>query len=185
MTSGGSRTARADNPQHRYDMGRDKAYALIRGLGLERAWSGVERLRQAKGTEHEERIGRQFAQSPKAVWDETTMAIAQAVARGGRVVHLPPPIIGMAVRRSAPDHGIDAAAVAKRHPDAVASWLRDLRPDFPDIRIELADPAIQEQAEAVEAERVEEARRVVAGSRSSYRRRRGGLLAKPLLGTPA
>ena len=161
--------------QHRFYLGRDRADAIIRGIQLERCWEGVERrwerLRtKARERERDREAGcgwdhpsaaawpndsesRALVASDRPFWDETTLALAQAVVRGETAVRLatPPRWYG----------GDVVGARWAEHPGQFADWLRDLRLDFPQISIELASEAHQQEANAHEVEQVAAARRVV------------------------
>ena len=112
--------------QHRFYLGRDRADAMLRSLQLEKVWDGVER--------RWERLGRP---TERPLWDDITMQIAQAVARGEPVAKLD--LFG---RPQVMDDEGGGYLALKR--------LQDLQPDFPSIRLELADARLQAAIPAAE-----------------------------------
>ncbi len=161
--------------QHRFYLGRDRGEALLRCLQLERAWQAVERR-----WERDRRAGR-------PVWDDLTLQIAQAVARGEAVVRLAPPRRPLSLDDYLSElHGLAPADPAteplpasspggvaeayrwlreREYRAGAARWLQDLQRDFPFARLELADEVIQSDGEQAlgeeRREAVAKARRVL------------------------
>ncbi|HJT78600.1 MAG TPA: hypothetical protein VJ739_15450, partial [Gemmataceae bacterium] len=102
--------------QHLFRLGKDEGKAKLANSRLEQLWQCVK-LR------HERQQGEGKAADPRPLWDETTLAIGGAVAKGEAVCKLQPPpeVSGLAVEMQ-------------------VAWLGTLQRDFPVIPLQLADP---------------------------------------------
>lgn len=111
---------------HRFKLGSDRQAAVVRSYQLEAVWKAI-----CKRHERE-------PETPRPVWDETTVEIGKAVARGDVVVKLPVPAW---LEQDMPEA------------EAVVSWLHDLQADFPMVRLQIQDQARQEEGERFWADR--------------------------------
>jgi integrase len=103
--------------QHLFRLGRDEAKAKAANYRLEQLWDAVVarwRRWKAEGTTDE----------PSPVWDDTTLAIGGAIAKGQAVCTLHPP------------EGLGAAGAAM--------WLTVLQTQFPMIGLKLPDKVREE-----------------------------------------
>jgi hypothetical protein len=172
--------------QHRFYLGRNRDEALLRSLQLEKVWKCVETRWEREGQPREgrprvcwgleggrlrvegRRLTRPMPTTPRVVWDDVSLQIAQAVARGEAMVRLTlPPVFYVADDHENPgdpqkyqEVRADAAGPATK-----VVWLRQLQADFVHVRLELVDQADQAQGEQVLEERfcleVEAARKVL------------------------
>mgnify|MGYP002777938629 CR=1 FL=1 len=106
--------------QHKFYLGSDKTEAQVRYLRLDQVWVATEKRWVREG------------ESGRPLWDETTLAIAQAVSRGETVCRLDLP-------RWAIQDDLDA--------ETMVCWLRSLQQDFHMIRLSLADEEMQAEGE--------------------------------------
>lgn len=146
--------------QPRFYLGKKHSEAAINVLRLERAWLAVEtrwqkmRARQAEGFVWDD-------ETPRPLWDETTLRIGQAIARGELVVRLDLPT---GLRDGTSELTLQMSS----------SWLLELQDDFGMVRLELADQAKQDLADAhhaakakKHADRAEWERRFVVSSKAT------------------
>jgi hypothetical protein len=103
--------------QHAFVLGRDRAQAAIRVLQLEAVWEAVQQRWRRDRT------------SERPLWDDGTLAIAMAVAKGVRVAYV--------------SHLRSDGSEVRVPPEVVATWLLVLRRDFPMIDIQLEDQRTQ------------------------------------------
>jgi integrase len=106
--------------QHKFYLGGDLTEAQVRYLRLSQVWEATEKRWVREG------------ESGRPLWDETTLAIAQAVSRGESECRLELP------RWAIVDES-DAATMV--------CWLQDLQKDFYMIRLSLTDEEMQSSGE--------------------------------------
>jgi hypothetical protein len=106
--------------QHLFRLGKDKEQAMAANRRLEQLWDAVVAAWKRRKAE-------QTTDEPAPVWDDTTLAIGQAIAKGQTVatIYPPPEMENMA-------------------PAAVGAWLAALQLQFPFIGLKLPDD--QQQA---------------------------------------
>jgi hypothetical protein len=77
--------------QHKFYLGHDRAKAELASLRLEQLWGQVEACHQAQAVMTLDLgDGPAFASKPeRPIWDELTLAIAKAVAKGATAFHVP------------------------------------------------------------------------------------------------
>lgn len=114
-------TDKGEYKQHRFKLGHDRKVAAGRSQQLEAIWDAV-----CKRVQRED-------EDARPLWDETTIQIGQAVARGEPVATLKVPAW---LEQDMPEA------------EAVVGWLHDLQADFPMIRLRIEDQARQEQGES-------------------------------------
>lgn len=108
---------------HRFYLGKEStgvtlAEAQIRVVRLEQCWGAVETRWQ------QDRL------TPRPVWDEFTLQIGSAVAKGETIVTVSPPA--------------DVLADGNDDPATLVSWLRPEQEFFPFIRLTLDDQTVAE-----------------------------------------
>jgi hypothetical protein len=101
--------------QHLFRLGKDETQAKLANIRLEQLWNGV--AARWKRLKDEDR-----AETPAPVWDETTLAIGQAIAKGDTSCAIFPP----------PD-------VLALPAEMQVAWLGRLQADFPIIPLRLVD----------------------------------------------
>lgn len=133
--------------QHRFYLGGDKTEAAIRKARLVQLWEFVEA-----------RWKRDHPFTPTAgpVWDDTTLHIAKAVAKGQTKIAVPVPT-------ELPED-MDS-------PIIITSWLRDLQDDLPNVQLVLEDSEFQKRGDDYWQERgkeqLESAKKTLRIKRSS------------------
>jgi integrase len=111
--------------QHKFYLGRDDSAAKLASLRLERLWEQVTRRWQERGSES-------LYPTDRAVWDEVTLTIAEAVRLGKSEVRVP---------LQNPE-----SAMIPESP-FIGHWLDQLQKDITVIKISLQDPTAQEHSE--------------------------------------
>jgi hypothetical protein len=101
----------------RYYLGDDEKKATANVLRLEALWDGVE-------TRWSELASGNAADSEFPCWDDVTIALGRAIAKGEWSITLDPP---------------------KVDTDGIAVWLASLRTHFPMIRVQIPDPSKAEE----------------------------------------
>lgn len=89
--------------------------------------------------------------TPRAVWDDVTLQIAQAVARGEAVArmtlpavfYVPPPPDVIELYPDDPQKYQEVRA-EEAAPEHAVAWLRQLQADFIHVRLELVERALRE-----------------------------------------
>src|ERR1019366_5495073 len=113
--------------QHRFYLGRDESRARIASQRLQDLWDAVERSRKALNLQ--------------PAWDDTTLAIGQAIARGDFLCRLEIPDW---LKKEGDDEG----------KNLIQDWLHGLREDYGSIiGLQLVDGNIAQEAEAEQAKR--------------------------------
>jgi integrase len=110
--------------QHCFSLGRDRAQAAIRSLQLETVWEAVQKQWQRD------------RETERPLWDDDTLAVASAVAKGERVVTLTMPPTADNLSDCPPGGQVLRAEIA-------TEWLFRLRRDFPMVEIHFDNPAIE------------------------------------------
>lgn len=120
--------------QPRFWLGTDQAEATARYLNLEKVWQKVcERWERDKETE-------------RPLWDQSTKAVAQAIAKGAEDCPLETPetiyvhYLNPACNTRLPKSMFEARDLVR--------WLREMQADFPMIRLELVDAKAQARGES-------------------------------------
>ena len=93
--------------QHKFHLGRDEAKATLANLRLEQLW------REVVGRWERENFD-QLSPTDRPVWDEVTLAVAEAVRKGERVARVPLPVSYSAMVPESPRRGL-AGPPAERH----------------------------------------------------------------------
>ncbi|HKI35737.1 MAG TPA: hypothetical protein VKA46_28030 [Gemmataceae bacterium] len=106
--------------QHLFRLGRDEQQAKAANYRLEQLWDAVVARWKRQRTEG-------TTEEPAPVWDDITLAIGQAIAKGQTTCTLYPP-----------------PGMENMHPAALATWLAVLQTQFPTIGLKLPDTT-QEQ----------------------------------------
>jgi integrase len=111
--------------QHKFYLGRDESKAKLASLRLEQLW---EQVCQRRARDH-----RSDLHAPnRPVWDEVTLAIAEAVRNGAAVARIPLPVPFSAMIPESP---------------LIGDWLERLQNDITVIKVELLDETAQEHSE--------------------------------------
>src|SRR5262245_34408569 len=110
--------------QHKFYLGRDEAKATLASLRLEQLWDQVSRR-----WERENKF--ELYPTDRPVWDEITLAIAEAVRNGDAVARVPLPVPFSAMIPESP---------------LLAAWLHRLQPDITVIKLELRADDAQKQS---------------------------------------
>jgi hypothetical protein len=111
--------------QHKFHLGRDESKAMIANLHLEQLWQEACRRWERENPTA-------LYPTERAVWDEVTLSIADAIRKGDRVakIALPSPISAFLPESS-----------------VIGEWLDQLQSDISVIKIELADTQAQKGSE--------------------------------------
>src|SRR4051794_22103358 len=111
--------------QHKFYLGRDEASATRASLRLEQLWGQVvKRWEREKGTE--------LYPTDRPVWDEVTLAVAEAVRNEEPVARVSLPLPFSAMTPESP---------------LVGHWLDQLQDDLTLVKIELRDDQAQKASE--------------------------------------
>ena len=111
--------------QHKFHLGRDEGKAALANLRLEQLWVEVNRRWERENAY-------QLYPTDRAVWDEVTLAIAEAVRNGQPVAKVPLPCPLNAMVPESP---------------LIGQWLDHLQADITVVKIELEDQKVNENAE--------------------------------------
>jgi hypothetical protein len=106
--------------QQQFYLGRDHAQALLRSLALDGVWDGIVKRWQRDWL------------TPWPVWDEITLQIGSAVARGDERA-----VLRVTDTELAAEHEAD--------PAAAVAWLQGLQDDFPGVRLALENERVQSE----------------------------------------
>src|SRR5262245_66090227 len=110
--------------QHKFYLGREETKATLASLRLEQLWEQVSRRwEREKQTD--------LSPTDRPVWDEVTLAIAEAIRNGDAVAQIPLPLPFSAMIPESP---------------LLADWLHRLQTDITVIKIELRDDEAQKQS---------------------------------------
>lgn len=93
--------------QHKFHLGRDEAKATLANLRLEQLWREVVGCWERENSD-------QLTPTDRPVWDEVTLAVAEAVRKGERVARVPLPVSYSAMVPESPRRGL-AGPPAERH----------------------------------------------------------------------
>lgn len=117
-------TAEGNYIQHRFYLGREDNQAAIRSLQLDQIWGNICQAWQRD------------RQTPRPQWDDVTLRIAAAVAKGEERVELP-----------LPKELLEADLDPVQHPEFYGGWLMRHRELAPMIRLDLENRTVQDAAE--------------------------------------
>src|SRR4051794_19462535 len=146
--------------QHLFRLGKDRGEAEKRNMRLEALWRYVEQ----RWRDLRERL---LTNDPIPVWDEITLQMGQAVARGETVVRLS---VSAEIRSS-----------FESYPSAAVLWLQSLQRAFPCVSLQIEDADLYERG--VDAQReyaqhlLEQAQRAQAKAQEAL-----GSVGEPLSG---
>ena len=143
--------------QHKFYLGRDEAKAALAGMRLEQLWGQVCRRWERE---------KDFEVHPtdRAVWDEVTLAVADAIRDGQAAARIPLPLPFSAMVPESP---------------LIAVWLDRLRADITVISIELRD---EQAKQRTEEQSQKEARRLIEMGRGMMTKSGGQTLDDALAG---
>ena len=133
--------------RHRFYLGKEVDEAARRVVLLEEVWAAAEKMWRSWRDRH--------GQRGPAVWDEATLPVAMAVARGEQEAEVGLPAwlrerLGRAGKESPGGRRLKNAGQASQAEadDEIRRYVLDLRRHLPFVRIRLADPAPEDRARA-------------------------------------
>ncbi|HVK11500.1 MAG TPA: hypothetical protein VM597_22205 [Gemmataceae bacterium] len=135
--------------QHKFHLGRDEAKATLANLRLEQLWREVVGCWERENSD-------QLTPTDRPVWDEVTLAVAEAVRKGERVAKVPLPVPYSAMVPESP---------------LVGDWLDRLQNDITVIKVELLD---EEAAGHADSHLQKQGQRLVDMGRRMLHRKAGG-----------